>query len=119
MTEDLFKSAALPDATRQIVAGHMWEILQHFRSDARVTVLVRVPDEPAADFVLMDDDLAEVIAMLQKRQAEQLTAEPGLTNAEQKAQGARCGCKGIDDYCPCQNRPDAQTLAERAKEGAA
>jgi hypothetical protein len=25
------------------------------------------------------------------------------TDAEKKAQGARCGCRGADDYCPCQN----------------
>lgn len=25
------------------------------------------------------------------------------TEAEKKAQGARCGCGGVDDYCPCQN----------------
>lgn len=33
-----------------------------------------------------------------------------LTNEEQKAQGARCGCRGIDDYCVCQNVPDRTTL---------
>lgn len=32
-----------------------------------------------------------------------------LTNEEQKAQGARCGCKGTDDYCVCQNVPDRIT----------
>lgn len=25
------------------------------------------------------------------------------TEAEKKAQGALCGCRGSDDYCPCQN----------------
>ncbi|RUV65195.1 MAG: hypothetical protein E5X35_11660 [Mesorhizobium sp.] len=37
-----------------------------------------------------------------------------LTGAEQKAQGARCGCLGADDYCVCQNVPDAITKHERA-----
>jgi hypothetical protein len=37
-----------------------------------------------------------------------------LTDAEQKAQGARCGCKGVDDYCVCQNVPDSTTRKERA-----
>ncbi|MER8560127.1 hypothetical protein [Mesorhizobium sp. M0578] len=37
-----------------------------------------------------------------------------LTGAEQKAQGARCGCMGADDYCVCQNVPDAITKHERA-----
>lgn len=32
-----------------------------------------------------------------------------LTTEDQKSQGARCGCKGSDDYCVCQNVPDAIT----------
>lgn len=32
-----------------------------------------------------------------------------LTDAEMKAQGDRCGCRGADDYCVCQNVPDAIT----------
>lgn len=36
-----------------------------------------------------------------------------LTDAEIKAQAARCSCRGSDDYCPCQNVPDAITLAAR------
>jgi len=42
-------------------------------------------------------------------------SEPILSSAEQKAQGSRCGCAGADDYCVCQNVPDRQTRAERAK----
>lgn len=38
----------------------------------------------------------------------------GLTPAEQKAQAARCGCKGSDDMCPCQNTPDRQTIKDRS-----
>lgn len=36
-----------------------------------------------------------------------------LTPEEQKAQGSRCGCRGADDYCTCQNVPDAETIAAR------
>lgn len=36
-----------------------------------------------------------------------------LTDAEQKAQATRCACHGSDDYCVCQNVPDATTKAER------
>jgi hypothetical protein len=43
--------------------------------------------------------------------------QPGLTNKEQKAQGARCPCRGADDYCVCQNVTDATTRAERAQFG--
>lgn len=32
-----------------------------------------------------------------------------LTAAEQKIQAARCGCRGSDDYCGCQNVPDRET----------
>lgn len=110
--------SALADV-QQIVAGHMDDILKCFKAGAKITVLVRTPDKPTADFMMTDDDPAEAIALIQRRQAEAMAAQPGLTTAEQKAQGARCGCKGIDDYCPCQNRPDAQTIAERAKAGAA
>lgn len=37
-----------------------------------------------------------------------------LSPAEQKSQGDRCGCRGADDYCVCQNVPDKQTLAARS-----
>lgn len=46
--------------------------------------------------------------------------EPEYTceaDKEQKAQGARCGCKGVDDMCVCQNVTDATTRAERAQFG--
>ena len=36
-------------------------------------------------------------------------AERMLADFEQKAQGARCACRGADEYCPCQNAPDPQT----------
>lgn len=47
-----------------------------------------------------------------------LSLEPGLTDAEQKAQGSRCGCRGADDLCVCQNVPDAETRKARAPGGA-
>jgi hypothetical protein len=40
--------------------------------------------------------------------------DAGPTLAEKKAQAARCPCHGSDDYCPCQNRADATTIALRA-----
>jgi hypothetical protein len=36
-----------------------------------------------------------------------------LSGAEQKAQAARCSCRGHDDLCACQNAPDHRTLSER------
>lgn len=38
---------------------------------------------------------------------------PGLTEAEKKQQAKRCGCAGADDWCPCQNTPDRQTVELR------
>lgn len=37
-----------------------------------------------------------------------------LTPQEQQAQAERCGCRGTNDMCGCQNTPDRQTLTERA-----
>lgn len=37
-----------------------------------------------------------------------------LTTAEQAAQAKRCGCRGYNDMCGCQNTPDHETLWERA-----
>ncbi|MCJ9696217.1 hypothetical protein MOV76_32110 [Rhizobium sp. PRIMUS64] len=33
-----------------------------------------------------------------------------LTDDEMKEQAQRCGCRGADDYCCCQNVADHQTL---------
>ncbi|WP_089177181.1 hypothetical protein [Bosea sp. AS-1] len=38
-----------------------------------------------------------------------------LTDAEQKEQAARCSCRGSDDYCSCQNVPDATTIRNRRR----
>lgn len=43
--------------------------------------------------------------------------ELGLSESEKKAQGERCGCRGVDDYCVCQNVTDANTRADRAQRG--
>lgn len=43
-----------------------------------------------------------------------LAAERGLSEAEKRAQAARCGCRGTDiDWCICQNAPDSVTIKER------
>ena len=40
-------------------------------------------------------------------------ADQGLTPADQRAQAARCPCRGADEWCPCQNTPDRQTMLAR------
>jgi len=39
--------------------------------------------------------------------------EPCLSPDEKAAQAARCACRGVDDYCPCQNAADRQTKKDR------
>jgi hypothetical protein len=45
-----------------------------------------------------------------------MRTEPIPSRAEQKAQALRCGCRGSDDYCCCQNVPDRVTRQYRAAE---
>lgn len=39
--------------------------------------------------------------------------EMDLTAEDRRAQAERCACRGMDEWCVCQNSADAQTLAER------
>lgn len=48
----------------------MDDILSNFKAGAKITVLVRTPGKPTADFCMTDDDLDEVIAMVQRRKGE-------------------------------------------------
>ncbi|MDQ0135719.1 hypothetical protein J2T08_003640 [Neorhizobium galegae] len=49
------------------VQEHMDAILAHFKPGAKITVLVRHPGMPTADFCMTSDDLDEVAAMVQRR----------------------------------------------------
>ncbi len=53
--------------TQQAVAGHMEAIQAMFKPGAKITVLIRVPDYPDRDFLMTDDDLAQVREMLDRR----------------------------------------------------
>lgn len=59
---------SIHEATER-VADCMDQILTNFKDGAKITVLVRYPEKPNADFCLTDDDLDEVIAMVQRRKA--------------------------------------------------
>ena len=50
------------------IQDHMDEILTNFKPGAQITVLVRTPGKPTADFCLTSDDLSEVAAMIKRRQ---------------------------------------------------
>lgn len=60
---------SIHEATQR-VADCMDQILTNFKDGANITVLVRYPEKPNADFCLTDDDLDEVIAMIQRRKGE-------------------------------------------------
>lgn len=51
------------------VSRHMDEILRCFKSGAKITVLVRSPGYPDRDFVMTNDDLDELTAMIARRKA--------------------------------------------------
>jgi hypothetical protein len=95
-----------------------------FISDAIIDLLPDAPDKALTILALTfanavvatgcSDEAAHkalTISLRQMRAADR--SEPCLSPAEQKAQGARCGCRGADDYCVCQNVPDAVTRAAR------
>jgi hypothetical protein len=57
---------ALSDV-QEMVAGHMDKIVAMFKPGVKITVLVRTPDLPDRDFMMTDDDHAELIAMIERR----------------------------------------------------
>lgn len=52
------------------VQDSMDEILTNFSGDAKITVLVRTPGKPTADFCMTSDDLDEVLAMVHRRKGD-------------------------------------------------
>lgn len=82
--DDLLQRAA------ERVQDSMDAILANFKPGAKITVLVRTPDTPTADFCMSDDNLWEVTAMVQRRMAAAgypvVSSEP-LAFISQKAFG--------------------------------
>jgi hypothetical protein len=58
------------DEVQQIVAGHMDDILKCFKAGTKIAVLCRTPGFPERDFVMTDDDLSELSAMIDRRKAD-------------------------------------------------
>lgn len=56
------------ERVQRLVAHRMDEIRLHFKSGVKVTVMVRSPEHPDRDFMMTDDDLGELIAMINRRQ---------------------------------------------------
>lgn len=64
-----FMSLALESA-RQNIALHMDKILQNFKKDAKITVLVRSPGHPDRDFLMTNDAIPDAIEALGRREKE-------------------------------------------------
>jgi len=52
---------------QQKVSNHMDSILSNFKSGAKITVIVRIPDEPEQDFMLTNDNPVQAIELIQRR----------------------------------------------------
>lgn len=52
---------------QEMVADHMDEITAMFKPGVKITVLVRVPNLPDRDFMMTNDDHAELIKMIERR----------------------------------------------------
>lgn len=89
MTDDRVRDAA------ERVQNSMDEILSNFRAGALITVLVRTPDKPAADFCMTSDDLDEVIAMVNRRKAGKAISDPAPQTG---ATGSTAGAEGEKHY---------------------
>jgi hypothetical protein len=58
---------ALLQKVAEDVQDHMDAILANFKPGAKITVLVRTPGKPTANFCMTSDELDEVAAMVQRR----------------------------------------------------
>lgn len=78
------------------VQDSMDEILTNFKAGAKITVLVRTPDKPAADFCLTSDDLDEVIAMVQRRKGDTPSPQPNVRGRWRAFEDPAPGYWGIE-----------------------
>lgn len=57
------------EQVRNQVADHMTSILALFKPGARITVIVRTPTNDRADFLMSNDNLTSVAALIERRRA--------------------------------------------------
>lgn len=80
------------------VQDSMDEILTNFSGEAKITVLVRTPGKPTADFCMTSDDLDEVLAMVHRRKGD-VPPAPQLAGIEEGIErAARYIERQRDDY---------------------
>lgn len=51
---------------REEISGHMDRILSVFKPGARITVIVRTPDNNEGDLLLTNDSLTEAVAVIER-----------------------------------------------------
>lgn len=51
----------------RLISYHANEISSHFSGHPKVTILVRYPGEPDADFIFTEDEDPELLAMISRR----------------------------------------------------
>ena len=62
------------------ISHHLGEIAGNFRADAKLTLIIRIPENNDADLVMTKDDLAEAIKALERSQARTATQAPAAAN---------------------------------------
>lgn len=62
----------------EAVFQHIERMGTYFKPDAKITVLVRFPGKPNADFVVTTDELKDVAEMVERRQ------QAGITSTEER-----------------------------------
>jgi len=68
----------------EIVSDLMDEILACFKPGVKIAVIVRMPGYNDRDFMMTDDEIPELIALLERRQAQgRDRIEPAGDGAEQ------------------------------------
>lgn len=55
----------------RIISVCMDDMLAHFKPGAKITVIVRRPGKPEADFLMTSDDLPEVAELIDRRKTSQ------------------------------------------------
>lgn len=61
------------EALRNEASDYLDRIRERFKPGVKVTLIVRRPGEPTQDFMLTDDDLQEVSALIDRRSAAVVT----------------------------------------------
>lgn len=102
--------AAMP-APSQHVAGILQKIAEEIRA---LKLHPTTSEEYDAGYIGGRNDAFAIVQEAIDNLPQPPKPEPLLTADEMKAQALRCSCHGVDDYCPCQNVPDAETRKTRA-----